>query len=71
MAIPAFSSGQNNLHPPIWGPSRQLDDQHRNTNVNNKDHLVGQLTTSSSAVGDGLMSIWMNFAVFTQPQTAE
>ena len=30
--------------PPIWGPSRQLDDQHRNTNMKNKDHLVGQLT---------------------------
>ena len=36
--IPAFSSGQSNL------PSRQLDDQHRNTNMNDKDHLVGQLT---------------------------
>ena len=22
-----------------------IDDQHRNTNMNNKDHLVGQLTT--------------------------
>ena len=33
--------------PPIWGPSRQLDDQHRNTNMNNKDHLVGQLTKIS------------------------
>ena len=42
--IPAFSSGQSNLPPSIWGPSRQLDDQHRNTNMNNKDHLVGQLT---------------------------
>ena len=48
--IPAFSSGQNNLHPPIWGPSRQLDDQHRNTNMKNKDHLVGQLTCYD---GDG------------------
>ena len=44
--IPAFSSGQSNLPPSIWGPSRQLDDQHRNTNMNNKDHLVGQLTNS-------------------------
>ena len=41
--IPAFSSGQSNLPPSIWGPSRQLDDQHRNTNMNDKDHLVGQL----------------------------
>ena len=33
------------IYPPsIWGPSRQLDDQHRNTNMKNKDHLVGQLT---------------------------
>ena len=36
------------IYPPsIWGPSRQLDDQHRNTNMNNKDHLVGQLTRLS------------------------
>ena len=42
--IPAFSSGQSNLPPSVWGPSRQLDDQHRNTNMNNKDHLVGRLT---------------------------
>ena len=27
------------IYPPsIWGPSRQLDDQHRNTNMNNKDN---------------------------------
>ena len=43
-AIPALSSGQSNLHTPIWGPSRQLDDQDRNPNLNNRDHLVGQLT---------------------------
>ena len=43
-AIPALSSGQNNLQTPIWGHSRQLDDQHRNPNMNNKDHHVGQLT---------------------------
>ena len=30
--------------PPIWGHSRQLDDQHRNPNINNEDHHVGQLT---------------------------
>ena len=37
------------IYPPsIWGPSRQLDDQHRNTNMNNKDHLVGQLTNTQS-----------------------
>ena len=43
-AIPALSSGQSNLHTPIWGCHRQLDDQHRNPNMNNKDHLVGRLT---------------------------
>ena len=41
-AIPALSSGQSNLHTPMWGPSRQLDDQYRNPNINNRDHLVGQ-----------------------------
>ena len=45
-AIPALSSGQNNLQVPIWGCHRQLDDQHRSPNTNNKDHLVGQLTRS-------------------------
>ena len=44
-AIPALSSGQSNLQTPIWGCHRQLDDQHRNPNMNNKDHIVGQLTT--------------------------
>ena len=43
-AIQALSSGQNNLQVPIWGYHRQLDDQHRSPNTNNKDHLVGQLT---------------------------
>ena len=43
-AIPALSSGQSNLHTPMWGPSRQLDDPYRNPNTNNRDHLVGQLT---------------------------
>ena len=43
-AIPALSSGQSNLHQPIWGCHRQLDDQHRNPNNNDRDHLVGQLT---------------------------
>ena len=43
-AIPALSSGQNNLQTPIWGCHRQLNDQYKNPNMNNKDHLVGQLT---------------------------
>ena len=40
----ALSSGQHNLHPSIWGRHPQLDDQYRNPNINNRDHLVGQLT---------------------------
>ena len=43
-AIPFLSSGQSNLQTPIWGCHRQLDDQYRNPNNNNRDHLVGQLT---------------------------
>ena len=34
--IPALSSGRSNLQRPIWGCHRQLDD---------RDHLVGQLTS--------------------------
>ena len=49
-AIPALSSGQNNLQTPIWGCHRQLDDQHRNPNMNNKDHIVGQLTSATVAM---------------------
>ena len=43
-AIAALSSGQSNLHPPIGRRHRQLDDHHRNPNINDRDHLVGQLT---------------------------
>ena len=43
-AIPAPSSGQTDLQTPIWGRSYQLDDQIRNPNVNNRDHLVGRPT---------------------------
>ena len=46
MAFPAPSNGQSNLQTPMWGSSRQPDDQYRNPNINNRDHLVGQLTTS-------------------------
>ena len=42
--IPALNSGQNNLHPAIWGCHHRLDDHHRNPTVDNRDHLVGQLT---------------------------
>ena len=37
--IPALSSGRSNLQRPIWGCHRQLDD---------RDHLVGQLTTDET-----------------------
>ena len=33
----------------MWGCHRQLDDQYRNPNINNRDHLVGQLTTADGA----------------------
>ena len=45
-AIPALSSDQSNLQTPIWGCHHQLDDQNRNPNINNRDHLVGQLTSA-------------------------
>ena len=45
----ALSSGQHNLHPSIWGRHPQLDDQYRNPNINNRDHLVGQLTSKISS----------------------
>ena len=34
----------------IW--LSNIDDEHRNTNMNNKDHLVGQLTTLIEICGD-------------------
>ena len=43
---PALSSGLNFFPPPIWGHHHQLDDQQRNPNMNNRDHLVGQLTNT-------------------------
>ena len=52
-AIPALSSGQSNLQTPIGGCHRQLDDQNRNPNINNRDHLVGQLTTAAAACAAG------------------
>ena len=32
--ICGLSSGQTNLQPPIWGHGHQLDDRHRNPNIN-------------------------------------
>ena len=40
-ALPGLGSGRNNLQTAIWGHSRQLDDQHRNPNMNNRDHPDG------------------------------
>ena len=47
---PVLSSGQHNLHPAIWGCHCQLDDQHRNPNINNKNHLVGRLTNVMATI---------------------
>ena len=49
-AIRALSSGQSNLQTPIWGCHRQLDDQNRNPNINNRDHIVGKLTRFSPEI---------------------
>ena len=38
-----LSSGQSNLNTPLRGHHHQLDDQQRNQNINNRDHLCGQL----------------------------
>ena len=36
---------EQSTHSCIWS-GRRLDDQQRNPNMNNKDHLVGQLTSA-------------------------
>ena len=38
----------------------QLDDQHRNLNMNNKDHLVGQLTNDSGTLTKSATLILMS-----------
>ena len=40
MIICGLSSGQTNLHPPIWGHGRQLDDRHRNPNINIREIIL-------------------------------
>ena len=51
-----------------------IDDQHRNTNMNEKDHLVGQLTRCLLIIGkmtlddDWLSGIFMQEASATQHQ---
>ena len=49
--IPALSSGQTKDDTPIWGRSYQLDDQNRNPNMNNRDHLVGRPTNLAYELG--------------------
>ena len=39
--IPALSSDPKFLQPLIWGSHCQLDDQYRNPNKHNRDHLDG------------------------------
>ena len=56
MIICGLSSGQTNLHPPIWGHGRQLDDRHRHPNINIREiiwlgnQLVPRLTSCGSQV---------------------
>ena len=33
----------------LWSLGREIDDHHRNPNINDSDHLVGRLTTEPSA----------------------
>ena len=42
---------------PIWGCHHQLDDQYKNPNMNNKDHLVGRLTRSIPSLCIALQSL--------------
>ena len=44
--IPALGSGQTENDTPILGCRHQLDDQNRNPNMNNRDHLVGRPTST-------------------------
>ena len=63
-AIPALSSGPSNLQQSIWGRHHQLDDQHRNPNISNKDHLVGQLTKDDDDYWDGSCDTQRNSVCF-------
>ena len=47
--IPALSEVRSNLHPLIWRHHRQLDNRHKYPMNNNKDYLVGQLTTLNTS----------------------
>ena len=67
-AIPALSSGPSNLQQSIWGRHHQLDDQHRNPNMNNKDHLVGQLTRGAEAQKSSQRVSVANRKIFAPPE---
>ena len=62
--IPALSSDQSNLQTPIWGCHHQLDDQNRNPNINNRDHLVGQLTMLTEANLGLMFTCWLNICIY-------
>ena len=47
--IQALSSGQSNLQTPMWGPSHQLDDRHRNPNINIRERSSGWATNYSNS----------------------
>ena len=51
MIICGLSSGQTNLHPPIWGHGRQLDDRHRHPNINIREIIwLGNQLSRNSAI---------------------
>ena len=52
----ALSSDLYFFPPPRWGCHHQLDDHHRNRNINDRDHLDGQLTRVLVAVDPRLQS---------------
>ena len=48
----------------LWYLGAETDDQHRNPNMNDKDHLVGQLTTeylTVSVLVFGIVTQWTQF----------
>ena len=65
MIICGLSSGQTNLHPPIWGHGRQLDDRHRNPNINIREiiYLGNQLGCLRPRISNGFGSR-MDFVIF-------
>ena len=69
---PALSSGLNFFPPPIWGHHHQLDDHQRNPNMNNRDHLVGQLTKVIESISGSIVPLAMFFsALIFVPKKSE